>query len=75
MSGCYWILTCNEQRLRKRHTESEEKIALRLANARHELERINEFDRVIFNDDLDSAVAQVRELIVEAFHKGSSDAG
>jgi guanylate kinase len=64
-----------EQRLRKRHTESEEKIALRLANARHELERINEFDRVILNDDLDSAVAQVRDLIAKTFQKGSIDAG
>jgi len=64
-----------EQRLRKRGTESEEQIAVRLATARRELERVHEFDEVIVNDDLDTAVAHVRDRIARAFHKGGCDAG
>lgn len=60
-----------EQRLRNRG-EGPESIARRLATARRELERIQEFDRVIINDDLELAVAQVRGLIEQAFHKGSA---
>jgi guanylate kinase len=61
-----------EQRLRKRGTENEEQIARRLATARRELERMHEFDCVVVNDDLESAVAQVRKLIEQAFQKGNS---
>jgi guanylate kinase len=64
-----------EQRLRKRGTENDEQIASRLATARRELERVGEFDHVIVNDDLESAVAQVRDLIAQAFQKGNPDAG
>ncbi len=64
-----------EQRLRKRGTETEEQIARRLATAQRELERIHEFDHVIVNDDLDSAVCQVRGLIAQAFPKGNGNAG
>jgi guanylate kinase len=63
-----------EKRLRKRGTESEEQIARRLATARRELERAGEFDHVVVNDDLEVAVARVRELIVQAFEKGRCDA-
>jgi guanylate kinase len=64
-----------EQRLRKRGTEIEEQIARRLATAERELERMNEFDHVVVNDDLESAVACVRDRIAQAFPKGSSNAG
>jgi guanylate kinase len=64
-----------ERRLSKRGTESEEQIARRLDTARRELERINEFENVVVNDDLDLAVARVRELIVRAFQKGEGNAG
>lgn len=63
-----------EERLRKRG-ESAENIARRLETARRELQRSNEFDYIIVNDDLESAVAQVRDLIAQAFHKGETDAG
>lgn len=59
------------QRLRRRGTETEEQIARRLATARRELERMHEFNHVVLNDDLESAVAQVRQLIEQAFQKGS----
>ena len=61
-----------EQRLRRRGTETEAQIGRRLATARRELERIHEFNHVVLNDDLESAVAQVRKLIEQAFQKGSS---
>lgn len=61
-----------EQRLRKRGTESEEQIARRLATARRELQCVGEFDRVVVNDDLESAVARVEELIEQVFQKGNS---
>jgi guanylate kinase len=64
-----------ERRLRQRGTESEEQIARRLATARRELQRIDEFDYVIVNDDLQAAVEQVRAKIAEAFQKGNANAG
>jgi guanylate kinase len=64
-----------EQRLRKRGTETEDQIARRLATAKRELQRMNEFDHVVVNDDLESAVACVRDRIAQAFPKGSTDAG
>lgn len=59
-----------ERRLQKRG-EGPESIARRLATAQRELARIDEFDQVIVNDDLDLAVAQVRQWIEKAFQKGS----
>jgi guanylate kinase len=59
-----------ERRLRKRG-EGAESIARRLATARRELERMDEFDQVIVNDDLDHAVAEVRKWVEQAFQKGS----
>jgi guanylate kinase len=60
-----------ERRLRKRHTEDEAAIARRLETARRELARKDEFDCEVLNDDLESAVAEVRGLIAKAFSKGS----
>lgn len=56
-------------RLRKRGTESEEKIAQRLATAKRELERVGEFDCVVVNDDPAIAAEQLRERIAQAFAK------
>lgn len=48
-------------RLRGRGTESEEKIAVRLKNARKEMDygTIDNFDAVVVNNDLDSALDEV----------------
>lgn len=59
-----------ERRLQKRG-EARESITRRLAAARRELERIGEFDQVIFNDDLELAVAQIRRCLERAFQEGS----
>lgn len=55
-----------EARLRKRQTESDEKIALRVAKASRELEFAAQFDTVIVNDELELA-KQRAEQAVAAF--------
>jgi len=52
-----------ERRLRERGTETEEAIQRRLAEARVELSRAAEFDRVILNDNLDRAAAELCDII------------
>lgn len=56
-----------ERRLRMRGTETEEAILLRLGNARRELERAGEYQFQVINDDLEPAVAQLTEIIRNAF--------
>jgi guanylate kinase len=56
-----------EQRLRRRGTEDEAAIVRRLATARRELERVGEYDHVIINDDLATAVAELRQLVASLF--------
>jgi len=52
-----------EQRLRRRGTDSEEKIAQRLTLARRELEAKPEFSVVIVNDDLRRAVDELEQVL------------
>ena len=52
-----------ESRLRNRGTDSEEKICQRLKTAAEEIERKDEFDHIVVNDDLDTAIAEVIALI------------
>lgn len=52
-----------EQRLRRRHTESEESIRRRLETAKIEMSRKDEFDYVLINDDLDRAVTELMSVI------------
>ncbi len=52
-----------ERRLRGRGTDSEEKIQKRLARAREEIGSMREFDYVVVNDDLQSAVALFTSII------------
>lgn len=54
-----------EQRLRSRGTDSAETIEKRLGKARFEIDHAPEFDRTVVNDDLDTAVADVRKLIAD----------
>jgi len=64
------FITCDseeelEHRLRERKTESADSLSLRIATARKELQRINDFDYVIINRDfhLDDTVEKVRAII------------
>jgi len=52
-----------ERRLRGRGTDSEEKIQRRLARAREEILAVREFDYVVVNDHLPSAVADFQGIL------------
>ncbi|HEV3115885.1 MAG TPA: guanylate kinase [Gemmataceae bacterium] len=67
---CASTLDAYEQRLRKRGTETEEGIRRRLAGAQRELARAGEYDYQVINDDLDKAVADLRGVVEQQFHKG-----
>ncbi len=64
------FITCEsedelEHRLRERKTETADSLALRIATARKELQRIEAFDYVVINHDfqLDDTVDKVRAII------------
>src|SRR5207237_6170355 len=52
-----------ERRLRERATESSGEIEERLARAREQLARADEFDHVIVNDDLERAVEELTGIV------------
>ena len=52
-----------ERRLRGRGTDSEETIAKRVAKAEFELSKAVEFDHVVINDDLDTAVNETIAIL------------
>ncbi|MGB9702712.1 MAG: guanylate kinase [Candidatus Kapaibacteriota bacterium] len=51
------------ERLRKRNTETEEQLAIRLERANYEMSFIDKFDHIIINDDLEQAYLQVKSII------------
>lgn len=53
-----------EARLRARHTETEEKILMRLQKAQSEMKFANFFDQKIVNDDLDRAYAKFKAILL-----------
>ncbi len=58
-----------EVRLRKRSTESEDKIRQRMDKATKELAFASEFDYVLVNDDLEQAFTKAEELVAEFLEK------
>jgi len=65
-----------EARLRKRGTESEETIGLRLANACQELACIDQYDYLVVNDRLEDAVVALQAVIIaERSRRRRSPAG
>lgn len=52
-----------EERLRARGTESNAQIAARLEVAAREMEAIDAFDYLVVNDDLETAVAELRTVV------------
>jgi guanylate kinase len=62
-----------EQRLRRRATDSEAEIGVRLAIARRELAELDRFDYALVNDDLEGVVKRLREVI-EAERQGRAAA-
>lgn len=64
-----------EKRLRDRHTEDETSIRRRLNNAKGELLRAGEFTYRVLNDDLDTAVKAVHDIIIDHLPEGDANAG
>jgi len=58
------------KRLRNRHTETEEQVAMRLARAEMEMGHREQFDHVLVNDDL-KATLQLAEDLVRAHTLGA----
>ncbi len=54
-----------KQRLIARGTENEKTLALRLERAEEELTYADRFDRIIINDDLESAYAQIKQAVLK----------
>ena len=54
-----------EDRLRKRNTETEDKIQIRIKKAKEEVLRAGEFDTIIENDILEQAIASAREQVLK----------
>src|SRR5437762_996757 len=52
---------------RERFLEDEASAQARLANARGELARAEEYDHQIVNDDLDAAVGRLHQIVADAF--------
>lgn len=61
-----------EERLRNRSTESPENLRKRLEKARYELDFARQFDRVVVNNDLDTAIKQVHSIILEFLDEGDT---
>ena len=55
-----------EERLIARETESDDSLQTRLTNARAEIQRFDEFDFVIINDEIERAVADLRSIILSS---------
>ncbi|WP_426580456.1 guanylate kinase [Leptospira interrogans serovar Szwajizak] len=62
-----------EKRLRGRGTDSEENILKRIQNGKLELERQNEFDYKIVNDNLDRALAELENIILKNETKSTTE--
>lgn len=56
-----------EQRLRGRHTESEDAIQKRLASIKSEIENSKHYDYVVLNDTVDNAVNELEKIILKPF--------
>ena len=52
-----------ENRLRARHTDSDEALAKRLQDARREIEQMPMYDYLVLNDEIESAVEKLRCII------------
>ena len=54
-----------QKRLKKRGTESQENIAIRMANAEKEMLKKDEFDYCFVNDDLEAAYDKLKEIVIK----------
>lgn len=59
------------QRLHRRGTDSEEVIQKRLAKAREEIQKAEQYDYVVINDDLEECVQEICEILSAEKRKAS----
>jgi len=59
-----------KRRLKKRKTESDERINMRIAKASVELATAPQFDYIIKNNDLDTALNEAKELVTDFIKNG-----
>ena len=62
-------LTELKNRIVGRGTETDEDIKIRMRNARKELQHINDYDYLVVNDHLNSAITSVNEIINAEKHR------
>ncbi len=60
-----------EARLRKRASDAEEQIRLRMKNAENEIEHWNRYDYVVVNENLDRAIEDVQRILEAERHRAS----
>ena len=58
-----------ERRLRERRSEDEETLMKRIAKAKRELKDIDFYEHVVCNDDLQVAIQEVRDIILNEMNK------
>jgi|TARA_B100000767_G_C19719565_1_gene516622 guanylate kinase len=61
-----------KKRLKNRKTESDERINMRIAKASVELEAATQFDYILENNDLETALAEAVKLVSSFVHKKES---
>lgn len=59
-----------QRRMQLRGDEDEAAIARRLETARRELERVHEYNEVLDNEQVETTVARLRDLIAQRFPRG-----
>lgn len=62
-------------RLKKRSTESDDKINMRIAKASIELATAPQFDEIIYNHDLETALKESYELVADFIKNAQEDTG
>ncbi len=58
-----------ERRLRARGTENEERIAQRLLRAEEEMACIDKYDYILVNDQVETAVRELRSIVIAERHR------
>ena len=58
-----------ERRIRERGTEDEETILKRMSKARQEVKEVDMYKHVVCNDNLDEAVKEIRQIILDEMNK------
>jgi len=54
-----------KERLSSRNTESEDQLAVRIKKAWQEMQRANEFDYILVNENLETAVGEIKQEILK----------